>query len=242
MAKRQGQDRREELENADDFSYEAFKKHCEKVPDYVEGLRKYFDAFAPTYKEGITYLTWRANNRFYFERVIKRLARLPNIKERLKYLYEIKAEFEQFSDSSGLPHLRDEIKSKKFARDCESEIEKLERLLALEQSGMERESKAGKEKRNRGGTQFQNLLAIHYLLKFAKANSHNTEKAKFASFLTGYSENTLRQQWSNIHRKGDDEGNQIWERDMKTVRDYFEALGLTGVVKIIDNDLASQTE
>ena len=97
------------------------------------------------------------------------------------------------------------------------------------------------EKRAKGGTRDQSLLAIHYLLKFVKAKDNNTKKAGFASFLTGYSENTLRQSWSNIHRKGD-EKNTSWESDMRIVRGHFEELGLSEVVKLIDSDLKSQNE
>ena len=100
---------------------------------------------------------------------------------------------------------------------------------------------ASYEKRAKGGTRYQSILAIHYLLKCVKVKDNNTKKADFASFLTGYSENTLRQNWSNIHRKGD-EKNTSWENDMRIVREHFEALGLSEVVKLIDSDLTSQKE
>jgi len=74
-----------------------------------------------------------------------------------------------------------------------------------------------------------------------KVKENNTKKAGFASFLTGYSDNTLRQSWSNIHRKGD-EKDPSWESDMRIVRGHFEELGLSEVVKLIDNDLESQSD
>lgn len=100
---------------------------------------------------------------------------------------------------------------------------------------------ASYEKRAKGGTRYQSLLGIHYLFKCLKVKDNNTKKASFASFLTGYSENTLRQSWSNIHRKGD-EKNSSWESDMGIVRRHFEELGLSEVVKLIDSDLESQSE
>jgi hypothetical protein len=99
-------------------------------------------------------------------------------------------------------------------------------------------TKSKTDKRGKGGTQYQNQLAVHYLLLYTRANTHNTKKAKFSSFLTGYGEEGFRRQWSNIHGKSDESG-QIWEKDMKIVRSYFEELGLTEVVKLIDNDLDS---
>lgn len=97
------------------------------------------------------------------------------------------------------------------------------------------------ERRMKGGTRYQNQLAIHYLLRALNANENNTKKAKFASFLTGFSENTLRQNWSNIHRKSD-EKDIGWENDLRAVRAHCVDLGLTGVVNLIDADLGSQNE
>jgi hypothetical protein len=93
----------------------------------------------------------------------------------------------------------------------------------------------------KGRTRYQALLTVHYLLTSLGAIENNTKKAEFASFLTGFSENTLRQDLSNIHRKADDNG-AVWESDMKTVRRHFEELGLSDVVELIDNDLNSQSE
>ncbi len=92
------------------------------------------------------------------------------------------------------------------------------------------------EKRGQGGTHYQSLLAIHYLLKSASAKENNTKKAQFARFLTGFSDETFRQTWSNIHGKKDQNGVN-WEADMKTVRAYFEDLGLAAAVHLIDEDL-----
>jgi hypothetical protein len=64
----------------------------------------------------------------------------------------------------------------------------------------------------------------------------NIARAKFASFLTGFSDNTLRQQWSNIHWKRDENG-VGWSEDMRKIREYFEGIGLTQIVAKIDSDL-----
>ena len=93
----------------------------------------------------------------------------------------------------------------------------------------------------KGRTRCRALLSIHYLLKSLGARENNTKKSAFASFLTGYSENTLRQDWSSIHVKADENG-AAWENDMKIVRRHFEELGLSEVVDIINKDLDSQSE
>ncbi len=79
-------------------------------------------------------------------------------------------------------------------------------------------------------------LFMNYLFTFAKVNCQNTRKAKVISFLTGYSTNTIGDKLSALHSKADD--NFIaYEEDMKIVRKYFESLGLTEIVNMIDKDL-----
>lgn len=92
-----------------------------------------------------------------------------------------------------------------------------------------------------GRTRNRALLTIHYLLKSLRAKENNTKKSAFASFLTGYSEHTLRQDWSNIHGKADENGT-AWENDMRFVRRHFEELGLSDIVELINKDLNSQSE
>ena len=180
----------------------------------------------------------RASTFDFGGKVKPHLETLPDDVARLKYLYDIKAEYEQTI------HPSHEWTRPTFAEQCSIEIRKIKARMELEKTPSAEiavRSKGGREQRGRGGTQYQNLLAVHYLLLHARANSNNTEKAKFASFLTGYSGNTLRQQWSNIHRKAEESG-QIWERDMRAVRGYFEALGLHEVTRLIDDDLNSERE
>lgn len=237
MAKGKGQGRKKELETDadDDFSYEAFKEHCERVPDYVEALRKNFAAFAPRIEEATTYLTWYANNRFNFYRVRKRLDRLPDIKERLEFLYVITAEFKQFSSNPiELPHLREEITSKKFARDCESEVQKLERLLDLEQSSRgqsDSQSVTEAGMRNPEFTTKRQVLALYYMLKqLGVKHIDKTVQARFIEFLTGKNNKSIydsvREVDDIIFIKGGE--------DARYVREWFEKLGLTEIVNELD--------
>jgi hypothetical protein len=167
--------------------------------------------------------------RFDFEGTVKpHLETLPDTKARIKYLYEVKTEYEQTIEF--------DLDMPNFGKKCDLEIQKQERLLTLERSEAKGDSKDRREKRDKGGTQYQNLLALHYLLHYLRADNNNTRKAKFASFLTGFSENTFRQQWSNVHWLKDKDG-VAWEKDMKIVRAFFQELGLSEVAKQIDNDL-----
>ena len=122
-----------------------------------------------------------------------------------------------------------------FLRKLEREIKKREELIALHQSTRSGDVIVEKEKHT-DLTLERAVLAMNYLLRFAKVNCHNTDKAKFISFLTGYSENTIAQKFSTLHKK-EDANFTAYEKDMKVIRKYFEKLGLNEIVKMIDNDL-----
>jgi hypothetical protein len=170
----------------------------------------------------------KQENKFDTTKVKQHLETLPDDKSRVLYLDELKTEYEQ--EDTGWGGFEWGIS---FPKWCELEIKRLERRMKLERSGSKSVSK---EKRAKGGTHYQNLLALYYLLHYLRADDNATSKAKFASFLTGFSENTFRQQWSTVHWKKDKDG-VAWEDDMKIVRSFFRELGLSEVVKLIDNDL-----
>jgi len=172
------------------------------------------------------------DNRFDFEKVKQHLETLPDDKARVLYLDELKTEYEQ-ADTGNTGWEVLDWGGISFSKQCDLEIKKLERRIKLERSGSKPISK---EKRAKGGTHYQNLLAMYYMLHYLRADGNATSKAKFASFLTGFSEHTFRQQWSTVHWKKDKDG-VAWEDDMKIVRSFFRELGLPEVVKIIDNDL-----
>jgi hypothetical protein len=75
------------------------------------------------------------------------------------------------------------------------------------------------------------LIRIYY-----KAKCSNINKARFISFLTGFSENTIRRFLSSVHtKKNDNPAN--WEKNMKLVKQQLELLGWPELVKMVDNDL-----
>lgn len=83
----------------------------------------------------------------------------------------------------------------------------------------------------------QTTLFFYYLLKYAKANSHNTSTAKVISFLTEFTDETIRQQFSKLHNKALVNFTEF-EKDMDIVRNLFQILDLTEITKMIDNDVA----
>jgi hypothetical protein len=88
------------------------------------------------------------------------------------------------------------------------------------------------------------FLTINYLLEYSKAPAirKNKKRAEFMSFLTGYSTNTLTQlfSWFEKEKANSQEKSEINEKfngDMHDVRKWFDSLGLSEIVKMIDNDL-----
>jgi hypothetical protein len=184
-------------------------------------------------------LTETKENKYDWERVKQHLETLPDIKARLGFLIEIRTEFEQ---EEGWWARLDTLDTP-FSKKCDLEIQKLKQLLALEKNRAQRETEVGKcnpefttAKRNPEFTMEQTALAMHYLLRYTRAKCTNVEKARFISFLTGFSENTIRQFLSKVHTKKND--NPIaWEENMKLVKRQFEVLRQPEIIKMIDNDL-----
>lgn len=157
------------------------------------------------------------------------LTTLDSNSSRVGYLIKLKANLRQSFINHEPP----------FLSQVDAEIEKLQQLGVLGQSENSNVTTVT-ERRREGGTQHQTLLAMHYLLKSLTSKENNTKKAQLASFLTGFSKNTFRQQWSNVHSKQDK--GLAWVEDMRIVRHLFEELGLEASVKLIDSDLESQSE
>lgn len=161
-----------------------------------------------------------------FDAVLEHLKSLPTYGEKIAYLVKQKYEYDQkFGGSSW--------SNPSFTRSCRLEIEKLEKLAKLQSASQPKATEAGK---HQDLTLDRATLFMNYLLAFSKANCHNTKKAEVISFLTGYSKNTIGDKLSALHSKADDNF-VAYEKDMKIVRKYFESLGLSEIVKMIDRDL-----
>lgn len=116
------------------------------------------------------------------------------------------------------------------------QLQSLEITNSNKQKDILAQEKLNDKQKDKDLTLDRAVLIFSYLLNYAKANAHNTEKAEFISFLTGFSKNTIVQKLSKLHEKAD--LNFVgYEKDMKTVRKYIEKLGLSEITKAIDNDL-----
>ncbi len=120
-----------------------------------------------------------------------------------------------------------------FITECKIEIKRLEQLSELE---VKLEQGTDDIKKHKDLTLDRATLLLNYLFTFAKANCHNTKKSEVISFLTGYSENTVGDKLSALYSKAD-ENFVAYEKDMKIIRKYFEKLGLSKIVELIDRDL-----
>lgn len=152
---------------------------------------------------------------------------LPTVEQKISYLIIEKTRSEQ----DDYEYARRGFKS--FAEKCDLEINKLKELERLN-SKPEQGSKV--INKHKDLTLDRATLFFSYLLTYSKAKGPNTKKAEVISFLTGFSKNTINNKLSTLHSKADDNFVQ-YENDMKIVRKYFEKLGLSEIVEIIDRDL-----
>lgn len=164
-----------------------------------------------------------------FEEVLEHLETLPAYKEKISYLIQRKTTYEQ--NKRGLDWNINHEKT--FDEKCQLEIDKLQKLMRLEATPKQANDGI---KKHKDLTLDRVALAMNYLLTSAKANCHNTEKAKFISFLTGYSEKQIAQKLSKLHKK-EDENYTAYEKDMKLINQYFTKLGLTEITNQIEKDL-----
>ncbi|MEI6767161.1 MAG: hypothetical protein WCM76_16140 [Bacteroidota bacterium] len=83
-------------------------------------------------------------------------------------------------------------------------------------------------------TTARQVLAVHYLLKYANVkNIDKTEIARFIQFLTGKNFDNIYKRLQNPFKINEKALNE----DLRFVRNYFERLEMSEVVKMINNEL-----
>lgn len=125
-----------------------------------------------------------------------------------------------------------------FIKLCDINIRRLEALQELKRPDEVSQPTIDQATTKNGDrTLDRTTLFLNYLLTNAKADCTNIDKAKTISFLTGYSEKTIRQKLSNIHGKDNDKSFETYNEDMRKVRDYFNLVGLTEIAERVERDM-----
>lgn len=84
-------------------------------------------------------------------------------------------------------------------------------------------------------TTARQVIAVHYLLKYVNVrNVDKTEIARFIQFLTGKNLDNIYKKLQNPFKVNDKALNE----DLRFVRNYFERLNLTEIVKMINNEIS----
>lgn len=166
---------------------------------------------------------------YAFALVKVHLKTLPTIKEKIAYLINKKAYYEQ--NASGLDWSIGEVKT--FAEKCDLEIKRLKEIQALKQE--ETVSKENPQK-HKDLTLDRAVLAMSYLLDELNVKCPLSKKKEFIDFLTPYSPNTIKTKLENLHEKADLKPDK-YEEDLRIISKYFENLGLTKIVEQIKRDL-----
>jgi len=180
-------------------------------------------------------------NKFDWTWVKQQSETLPDIKAKIKYLIEVKTEYEQTALTGGSSWEIDFWPSEiSFAKKCELEIQKLKQLMTLEgKSKTEAPTKIEAAERNPEFTTARQVLAVHYLLQYAKTkNVNKTEIARFIEFLTGKNYDSIYKRVRDPakSRKETLGSSRELEKDMDYVKSRFERLGLTEIVRMIENE------
>ncbi|MEJ7862371.1 MAG: hypothetical protein WKF90_12140 [Pyrinomonadaceae bacterium] len=221
------------------------------TPYTVDDYKEKFPNIHLSREQSIYFIT-----RYHFNLVDEYIETIEDLDAKLLFLLEIKTDFERDvkrlwviqSHSNRNYGLSDAFN---FGELCQIEVDKIKELQEFAWRKKERESPEENlpiniaqtqlredtyKKRSGGGSHYQNLLAMHYLLEYLKAKDNKSAKARFASFLTGFSKNTFYNDSFNIHAKQDEDGVK-WEKDMELVKSFFTDLGLNEIVRMIKNDL-----
>lgn len=83
-------------------------------------------------------------------------------------------------------------------------------------------------------TTARQVLAVHYLLKYAQVkNVDKTEIARFIQFLTGKNYDNIYKKLQNPFKIND----KYLKEDLRFIRDYFERLDMSEVVKMINGEM-----
>ncbi|GAB3341882.1 hypothetical protein GCM10027299_56210 [Larkinella ripae] len=87
-------------------------------------------------------------------------------------------------------------------------------------------------------TTARQVIAIRFLLQYAKINVLNDKSAeRFIHFLTGKSKDNIYKAWRVASNK-DLETNRV--DDLRFVRKFFEDLGASEIVKMINNEIDTE--
>jgi len=177
----------------------------------------------------------------------KRLAKLPDRPLKMQYLLEVMAECRH----SEIPGSPDELARKELVdkfwpavsakprfelqaaiyRKCEIEMQKLKDQAALDP----RPEPAGTEAtRNPEFTTARQVLAMYYIFESAKIISVSyIDKARFIEFLTGKNLDNITKCLAKPQKEKRSEN----VKDLRCVRQFFEKLKMTEVLKMIDRDI-----
>lgn len=104
-------------------------------------------------------------------------------------------------------------------------------------------SNKGKPISNSEFTTARQLLAIYYLLEFSKVDFQaidRTELARFSQFLTGRSQDAKKIQDTNLYKRWGalfHETEKRNRKDLQFIKGYFERVGLSEIVRLIENDM-----
>jgi hypothetical protein len=188
--------------------------HCDEIPDVI-GQINYLERVLKEHKQ------WRLNE---------------GISGKPKPIETKDDEILSSNDEVRIAALQEQ--QRRFARNLKSEIDYRKGLLSRSADVGARSHEEPNEATAMKAefTTARQVLAIHYLLKYSKADrASNADIARFIEFLTSKNYKNIYKKVCNPLGSRDKELNE----DLRFVRSFFEKLGLTEIVRMINNEISS---
>lgn len=195
------------------------------------------------------------NSEDVLERVLSHCNEIPDTAEQIDYLEWVLKEHKQWRRSEGLAgktapiNLREaQINKGLIQRKALSELHRriaknIETEIKYKKSLLKRQSDTSSKNLHKSNEQVtyslehttaRQVLAIHYLMKYCKTSqASNADVARFIEFLTSKNYKNIYKRVCNPLGSRDKELNE----DLRFVRAFFEKLGLSEIVRMINNEI-----
>lgn len=169
-----------------------------------------------------------------FECEVSPVLETLSLKEKIRFLRECIINFEHDVENDTLMTLAK--LNEGYYRKCKKALKKFEQLAILNEEKTQEEPSQSTTSRNPDHTTARQVLAVHYLLRAAGLRQSSIDKsseARLIEFLTGKNYRNIYDRVRDPLKPNDKEA----EKDLKYIKPYFEKLGLSSVIELIEEEL-----
>lgn len=157
-----------------------------------------------------------------------------SLKEKIRFLKECIINFEHDVEDGTILLLAK--LGEGYYKKCQKALKKFEQLAELNEEKIQEEPSQSTTSRNPDFTTARQVLAVHYLLRAAGLRQSSIDKsseARLIEFLTSKNYRNIYDRVRDPLKPNDKEA----EKDLKYIKPYFEKLGLSSVIELIEEEL-----